>query len=70
MFLVLCFRYMSDTNKFSRKQAEESILKDIKVINKRLSAHRAEEELKVDRAHVIDVLKRYADIVKSGQNPH
>jgi hypothetical protein len=57
----------SFTSKQARKQAEDSIIRDIRLINKKLEIAREKKELEVDREQVMSVLTRFVELKKASK---
>ena len=53
------------TSKQERKQAEDKIIRDIRMIQEKLHQNRAKQELEVDKEQVMSVLTRYVELKKA-----
>jgi hypothetical protein len=54
-----------DTPKSQRKQAEESILRDMRDIQKGLDKHRAQDHEDIDKDNVMNILTQFLSIKKT-----
>ena len=59
----------SFTSKQERKQAEETIIRDMRLIKERLKDYKKETNEPVNKGHVMSVLKQFVQLKKLDKQP-